>query len=244
MKPADRSTSPVGTEALDAMEAAERYHAYIAAEVERAFAGYDTRIVDFGAGTGTVARLLCREGRKLICVEPDDAVRARLAAAGLDAVAALEEIEPRSVQSVLLVNVLEHIADDVAVLRAIRERMVAGGRLFVWVPAGDWLYSPFDAGVGHVRRYSRGNLARTIEHAGFEILVARYTDPLGAVAAALYKIGSGRGGEGELSSRSVAIFDRFVFPVSRRLQKLTGRFSGKNLLVVARAAGDDRADTA
>ena len=57
-----------------------------------------------------------------------------------------------------MINVLEHIDDDQGVLRSISDRLEPGGHVAIWVPAFTLLYSPFDAKLGHVRRYRRRQL--------------------------------------------------------------------------------------
>jgi SAM-dependent methyltransferase len=224
------ATQPAGTEALDAMEGAARYHAYLTEEIEAAFGAGGRSVIDFGAGIGTIASRLDDGRRQLRCVEPDDSARSALVRAGLTAVASLDELPLGWADGAVVVNVLEHVVDDAAVLRKLGEHLVLGGRLFVWVPAGDWLYSKFDASVGHVRRYSAGNLRRTLESAGFDVIDVRYADPLGVIAAALYKWGRQ---SGSLNSNAVRLYDRLVFPFSRSLQPITGKLLGKNLLAVA-----------
>jgi hypothetical protein len=65
---------------------------------------------------------------------------------------------------------------------------------------------------------------------GFRVVSCAYADSLGFLASLLYR---GFRGSGELRKRSVALYDRFVFPVSRMLDALTHRWFGKNLLMVA-----------
>ena len=70
--------------------------------------------------------------------------------------------DDRKFDSVVLVNVLEHIDDDVGALADLRELLEPGGRLCVFVPAFDGLYSDFDRRIGHRRRYRRSQLVTAV----------------------------------------------------------------------------------
>ena len=67
-------------------------------------------------------------------------------------------------------DVLEHIEDDVAVLQRMRDAVRPGGGLLIAVPQHEWLWSTADDQAYHVRRYTRRELVRIIEDAGFEVL--------------------------------------------------------------------------
>jgi SAM-dependent methyltransferase len=75
---------------------------------------------------------------------------------------------------VACLDVLEHLDDDVAGLRAIADLMSPGGQLVVTVPAYDWLWSGEDEISAHRRRYTRASLLRAARDAGFEVLFASY----------------------------------------------------------------------
>jgi hypothetical protein len=86
-----------------------------------------------------------------------------------------ERIRPSTVAAML--DVIEHIDDDVTALAAWRERMDPGTRLVVTVPALQWAFSSWDVDLGHHRRYSRPGLRRTLEAAGFSVQRCDYLFP-------------------------------------------------------------------
>jgi len=232
MRTADERYS--GTGNLEAMASAVRYNAFIRDLVLRhapARAPGDL-VVDFGAGIGTFSDMF--PVRDLLCVEQDPAQRASLQARGI-ATAGLEDIAGSSVAFIYSINVLEHVADDDAVLRALREKLRPGGRLLVYVPAFRILWTDMDDLVGHVRRYRLGELVGKAEGAGLRVLHAEYADSAGFFATLLFKVlGRLRGGGGRLSPAAVALFDRVAFPVGRMLDRLLlRRLFGKNVVVVA-----------
>jgi SAM-dependent methyltransferase len=71
--------------------------------------------------------------------------------------------------TIVCLNVLEHVTDAAAALRNFHDTLQPGGGVVVLVPQGQWLYGTIDAAVGHVRRYSRDELRAALEQAGFRV---------------------------------------------------------------------------
>ena len=218
-----------GLENLEAMQFAEKYNRFLTSLVTQHVDG--TAVLDFGAGAGTFAVPVAGSGLQVSCLEPDPALRAQLSAGGFATYAELSQVPLRSLDSIYTLNVLEHIKDDGTALLALAKCLRPNGRLIIYVPAFNLLYSAMDRQVGHFRRYRRPGLTRKLEASGFRVRKARYVDSLGFLAALLYKLIER--GDGTLSPKSIQLYDRFVFPVSVAIDRLTGGRFGKNLLVVA-----------
>lgn len=207
---------------LEVMEEAVRYNRFLLGLIEPR-----GRVLDFGAGSGTFARPLAASGVDLVCVEPHP----RDELQGLRVYRDAREIEPKSIDLVYSFNVLEHIEDDAAALAALRRVLKPGGRLLLYVPAFMALYSAMDRRVGHLRRYTKTTLRDVVLDAGFTVHDVRYADSLGFLATLGYKaIGSK---SGELNPRSVRLYDRYVFPLSRMLDHVLDPLIGKNLILRA-----------
>lgn len=219
------------TPLLDVLDHAERYNRHLLEQVV-AFAGASRSVLDFGAGTGRLAISLAALGFDVTCVEPDPALRERLSHANLASVSALAEVGERRFDYAVSMNVLEHIPDDAEAARALHDRLVPGGRCLIYVPAFPMLWTANDTLVGHQRRYRRSALARLFRDAGFAVDDVRYVDSLGFLAALAYRL-AGRG-DGQISARSVRIYDRVLFPLSLLLDRALHRLAGKNLLLRAR----------
>jgi len=140
-----------GVENLEVMREAENYNRYLLGLVTRYAAGAK-RVIDFGAGSGTFAVPCSAAGLDVTAVEPDDRLRAMLVQQGVRATSTVEALPDRAFEYAYTLNVLEHIHDDVAALRALRLKLIAGGRLFVYVPAFPVLFTSMDAKVRHIRR--------------------------------------------------------------------------------------------
>ncbi|HET7923759.1 MAG TPA: class I SAM-dependent methyltransferase [Rhodanobacteraceae bacterium] len=227
-------TPYTGVENLEVMREAENYNRYLQSLVERHAAGA-TRVIDFGAGSGTFAIPCAAAGFDLTAVEPDEHLRAMLAAARIRAVADVTALPDEGFQFAYTLNVLEHIEDDVGALRALRAKLVPRGCLLAYVPAFPVLTTSMDVRVRHIRRYTRATLRGSLEAAGFEIREMRYADSLGFAATLMFKaLDDGRGG---VNRSLLRLYDRLAFPVSRALDTLTHRWFGKNLLALAAKPG-------
>ncbi|MEO8572924.1 MAG: class I SAM-dependent methyltransferase [Pyrinomonadaceae bacterium] len=231
-------TTYVGTD-LEAMSFAENYHRWILSEL-RPYLGKS--LVEVGAGTGSFSELLleCRP-TSLILVEPSEMVsklRERISTVKTGATLRIldssfrevsDEIAGAKPDSVIYVNVLEHIEDDSAELAAVFDALAPGGRVFIFVPAHPWLYGAFDASVGHFRRYRRSELEQRTRAAGFEILVLKYFDFVG-IAPWWVKYRLLR--SAKLEPKAVELYDRWAVPVTRALESAFTPPTGKNLLMI------------
>jgi SAM-dependent methyltransferase len=220
-----------GVDNLEVMREAENYNRYLLDLVLR-HAGAATRIMDFGAGTGTFTLPCVAAGLDVTAVEPDERLRANMEQAGIHTVANVAALPDETFHFAYSLNVLEHIPDDAAALRAIRAKLAPGGRLLIYVPAFPVLYTSMDAKVGHVRRYRQATLKASVVAAGFDVEQVRYVDSLGFIATLLFKLLDN--GRGDINRSMLRLYDRVVFPVSRLLDGLAHRWFGKNVLLVAR----------
>lgn len=220
-----------GTENLEIMVEAVNYNAFLASLI-RSQARPGEVVLDFGAGIGTFAKALALDGHRVQCIEPDQRQRERIVQAGLFAYADISNLADQSVDLLYSLNVLEHIGDDVAVLRACHEKIKPGGRVLIYVPAFQVLYSSMDKLVGHYRRYTRSDLAEKMRLAGFEVIRNEYVDSAGFLASLLFKaFGSD---SGVINRDALILYDRYAFPVSRLLDRVLNRVFGKNVLLLAR----------
>lgn len=136
----------------------------------------------------------------------------------------------RRYDSVVLVNVLEHIPDDLGALRDLRALLKPGGRLIVFSPAFEGLYSDFDRKIGHHRRYRRSQLITLADRAGLQFVEARYVNSVGAFAWWLF---ARRMRQTPTQGWSVKLYDRAVVPVLRRVETRRTPDFGLSVLLVA-----------
>jgi SAM-dependent methyltransferase len=229
----DASGAYTGVDNLEVMASAKKYLRFLNDSIAKA-AGPPRpgqRLLDFGAGVGTHAFDLRTRGYDVSCAEIDDGLRERLAGEGFDTRPSTADFDPETFDVVYTMNVLEHIDDDLAALQGLHRVLKPSGRLVVYVPALQVLYSSMDRKVGHLRRYHRRPLIDLVGTAGFAVESGAYVDSLGYFSTLVYKAVGSR--NGDISTGSVSLYDRVVFPISRAADRVVGRGFGKNLLLIA-----------
>jgi glycosyltransferase involved in cell wall biosynthesis len=169
------TTDQDGGEILDRLNRAPRFTRWMA-DVVRRYVG--DRVLEIGAGTGNMSvNLMPRSIYWATDINP----------AYLDYLARLRAMRPymrvactdagdvgtfpggQEFDTVVCLNVVEHIQDDVGALRNIRTILVNGGRAIVLVPCGPWLYGSLDEVLGHCRRYTSARLTAVAQEAGFQV---------------------------------------------------------------------------
>lgn len=166
---------------------------YIAWQLDQFRPFLGARILEVGCGVGSVlAQLGDRELLMGVDVEQDilDFARsrfnghARYEFAHLD-VAALNEsqladLKQHRFDTVVCINVLEHVPDDERAMNAMADILVPGGTLNLLVPAHPMLYGPYDKMEGHFRRYTRKRLRELVSKAGLEAIRLYHFNAVGA----------------------------------------------------------------
>lgn len=216
---------------LDSMESAVNYNDWVVS----LFAPYLLGpICEVGAGTGTITERIATSG-DVIALEPSSIGVRKLHERfeGVNGITVVQgtatDLDPASVNSVVLSNVLEHIEDDEGTLKSIFDALSPGGHLMVFCPAFMFLYTDFDRSIGHIRRYRLGELEAKVRAAGFEICERRYVNPLGAIAWFIVGKVLRRP---QTESGLVRIWDRLVVPVTRVVERQIRFPFGQSVLVV------------
>jgi SAM-dependent methyltransferase len=151
----------------------------------------------------------------------------------------LEEFVPSDrYDSVVMINVLEHIEHDIAALEALRGALRPGGHLVIWVPAFQVLYSEMDRRIGHYRRYTRASLEARLVAAGYTVAESRYVNSLGMVAWFVF---CRLLGQESSQGWAVQTWDRLAVPVLRFAEDHVRSPFGLSVFCAARPAGQDSA---
>jgi phospholipid N-methyltransferase len=199
-------------------------------------------VLEVGAGTGTMTQCLV-DRRRVVALELEpeyvDALHRRFAPNRnveiIEGSATNAELLGRAadsrIDSAMSFNVLEHIPEDVEVLRAVHSVLPIGGRFFCFVPAFPWLYGAMDQALGHVRRYTKYELITKMRSVGLRVVDARYVHLPGFFLWFLNgRVVRSPGVAG--GKRSVLMYDRIAVPVIRRLEGRWRPPFGQSLLVV------------
>ena len=220
---------------LEAMSFANNYHRWLIAEFMPYIKG---AVAEVGAGVGNVSRLILEADiESLAAFEPSanmypllqEALSTDKRAQAVNGFFGEGQVG-EGFDTVMYVNVLEHIEDDAAELAKVRAALAQEGYLLIFVPALPWLYSELDRQVGHFRRYTKSGLVELVQKAGFSIVDVHYFDVAGILPWYIHftllknQIGGG----------SVSLYDRLVVPTMRVIEGLVPPPIGKNLLLVAK----------
>lgn len=83
--------------------------------------------------------------------------------------------------TIVMIDVLEHIEKDEEALKLIHDRLNSSGRVVILVPAYQFLYGKRDKNIGHFRRYTRNGLKKKLKESGFDVIESRYWNMLGVI---------------------------------------------------------------
>jgi SAM-dependent methyltransferase len=138
------------------------------------------------------------------------------------------------VDTIVAMNVVEHIDDDVGALRDLATALIPGGRVVIWVPGYPQLYGDFDRKVGHVRRHTPKTLRDHVTRAGLNVEVCHPVNFLGGIA---WWMAVRRGGVGYPKPRLVWLYDNVAIPVTRTLERAIRPPFGQTVFCVASKPG-------
>jgi 2-polyprenyl-3-methyl-5-hydroxy-6-metoxy-1,4-benzoquinol methylase len=195
------------------------------------------RILEVGAGHGSITNWLARHGEVVAtdlserCVDVLERKYGGLPHVTVHHGEVTGDGVGYDYDSVVLVNVLEHIEDDADFLRQLAEHLRPGGRLLIFVPAFETLYSDFDRAIGHHRRYRLSTMATTVDKAGLEVADVRYVNSVGAVA---WWMMVKQLRQTPARTAAVKLYDRAIVPALRRREARRPPKFGQSVFCVAR----------
>jgi SAM-dependent methyltransferase len=142
----------------------------------------------------------------------------------------LVSLKKENFDFIYALNVLEHIKNDISSLKNWVQYLKPGGLILIYVPAFQVLFSSMDKKVGHFRRYRKSELEAIAGHLNLSIVELKYADSLGFFIYLVYKfIGDKDCG---INPGALKIYDKFIFPLSIKLDKFFNFVLGKNVYIV------------
>ena len=214
---------------LDVFAAATHWKAYWASRLRRWIRG---DVLENGAGLGANTSLLQNPDiRSWQCLEPDAKLAATLtrAVAHLPAcsvkVGTIAGAADSRFDAILYIDVLEHIEADRAELAAAANLLRPGGSVIVLSPAHQFLFSEFDASIGHYRRYNRKSLL-ACSPPGCRLAAMFYLDCVGMLASLANRVMLR---QGTPAAAQIALWDNYMVPVSRVIDPLLCYRLGKTI---------------
>ena len=198
------------------------------------------RVLDVGAGIGETAKTLASPHHKRwLCLEPDlrmaEQIAHRISSRDLPQncevrAGTIDDIGERDFSAVLYIDVLEHIRNDREELYKASERLRPNGRVVVLAPAHQWLYTPFDRAIGHIRRYSLSDL-RALTPPELSEESGIYLDSVGLLASLANRLIL----KSQMpTARQIATWDGVMVPISQLIDPAFLYRLGKSVLAIWR----------
>lgn len=229
----------IGTE-LEVFADAVHWKSYFARQL-RAFIGGD--VLEVGAGIGgTTKALATGQERSWTCLEPDAELAETLQsnlrsdpnlnAMPIDVkICSIAELPADAMyDSILYIDVLEHIERDAEELQQAAKHLKPNGHLVVLSPAHQLLWSPFDEAIGHFRRYSL-KMLRDAGPSDCQLVRLRYLDSVGLLASLANRLVLKSSSP---NKKQIALWDRFMVPVSTWIDPVSFYRLGKSVIGVWR----------
>lgn len=227
-------TAYQGSDELVILEELRNYNSSICKKIAKHISSPNKTVIDFGAGRGTLAKILRNGGFDINCVEIDPNLQSELRSNHFKTYSQLSDLQDQSCDFVYSSNVLEHIEDDREALLSIFQKLKPSGQLYLYLPAFSCLYTDFDKKIGHYRRYHYKDLNEKLSQAGFQIQEWGYADSLGFFATYILKFLDN--GKTIISARKIQFYDKVLFPISKLMDVILSPFFGKNIYFLVQKA--------
>ncbi len=202
------------------------------------------RILEIGPGFGSLAERLMKSGYDYAAIDQNEEIIDRLCASrtlpdnrgivgDVTSPSLLSVWETFKPDTLISMNVLEHIQDDTNHLRSL-SKIFPGARLLLFVPAHPFLYSRMDQEAGHFRRYTKAGLRQLLKECGLMVDRLVYMNAVGTltwlISARLFNCPL----QGASTRRQMILFDRLILPWAKHLDYLFSSCTGQSLFAAAR----------
>jgi hypothetical protein len=195
-------------------------------------------VIEVGAGLGSFTKYLCNKSHgRWLCLDPDAnhvAHLKNLVAAGklLPCCEArcglLAELAPEDTDTIIYIDVLEHIENDEGEMRVAATHLAAGGHLVTLSPAFNFLYSPFDEALGHYRRYNAKDAER-LTVTSLALKRVFFLDSLGYFVSAANRLVMRAS---QPSVQQIQFWDKVIVPVSGFVDKIFHQLFGRSIVMI------------
>ncbi|MEJ7848415.1 MAG: class I SAM-dependent methyltransferase [Pyrinomonadaceae bacterium] len=198
-----------------------------------------TNVLEVGAGIGATAQTLCDGSReRWVCLEPDPSLAGQISGkietgdlpkcCSVRTGTTSDLFGPEKFDTILYIDVLEHIETDREEMQNAFDLLGEGGHLIILSPAHQGLYTPFDAKIGHFRRYTKATLCAVIPE-NLQLINLIYVDSFGALASAAnrYILKSDMP-----TKKQIQFWDTKIIPFSRFFDAKLGYSVGKSVIGV------------
>ncbi len=169
-----------------------KYRAEVIHNIFLKFLNTENLTIDIGGGNGYTTNFLEKRNINTALLEPALEACANAKKRGLNnivcGVLSDEDVTDNSIDQAMLLDVLEHIENDVDFLKLLNKKMLSEGKALITVPAMKILWSSEDDSAGHFRRYNLKLLKETAEKAGFKVEYINYFFEFGVLPILLIRV--------------------------------------------------------
>ena len=198
------------------------------------------KVLELGSGIGTFSLRIIKHCKELTVSDIDQnhlhlleerfVGNRRVQVKKIDATHVDQHVEEESYDSIVSLNMMEHVDDDVSMLKGINKVLKTGGNLLLLVPAHQFLYGSLDEEIDHKRRYSRSELKRKLQQSGFELEKFYHMNMFSTLGWVFnFKILKRK----KMPLSTIKLVDKFV-PLFETIEKIVPVPFGLSIFVVAR----------
>jgi 2-polyprenyl-3-methyl-5-hydroxy-6-metoxy-1,4-benzoquinol methylase len=200
-------------------------------------------IMDVGCGHGTFVDFI-KERKKILLTEvsPEAVARLRrkykknknisILKLDLSKDGSASKMKKRKADTIVCLNVLEHVREDSALIKNARKVIRPKGKLVLYVPAKKFLFGTLDINLGHFRRYEKRGLETMLAKNGFKVIMSKYVNLIGVLSWFLYSRILKRK---KVKAERILFYDRWFVPFLSIAEKIIPIPIGQSLLIIAEA---------
>lgn len=227
------------TKGLEITEKARNYNCWLF-EVIKPYLG--KRVLEIGSGLGTFTKMFSAKNF-VIASEVDTQYlgmlkekfknKKNVLVTKMDAqkISQLKAMKNKNIDTIVAINVLEHIKDDLGALENFYSVLPPGGKIILFVPAFPVLLGEWDRKIGHFRRYTKNDLESKIKSCGFSPVKSSYFNSLGFLSWWFNKVIKKTPADNIVVIQA-RIFDRYVVPLLAAIEKFLKPPVGQSLIVI------------
>lgn len=229
---------PLGSETLKIISKASRFNHWMYSEIKSFLKG---EILEIGSGIGNISQFVVADGLPITLSDfnPDYYQWLKKKFSGSTTVKDITQINLlhpefqkeysllyEKFDTVFLLNVIEHIEDDILAIKNCKYLLKQNGHLVLLAPAYNWLYCRFDRELGHYRRYTLDSMGAILKSSGLYIHSGNYFNGAGIIGWLLWgKIMKKK----MIGDKEMSVFNRFV-SIARIIDKITAKRTGLSVI--------------
>jgi len=234
----DSTPNPSGFDTMaNAIEFANNYNNWILSKFRNYVEG---SLLEIGTGQGNFRKYF-KSISNYISIDLDESVIERAKARNpndsyfkidITKKEDIDKLKKYPIDTILCVNVLEHIEDDKQAIENMMSLLKPEGNLLLFVPAFGSIYNKLDELAGHYRRYNRSSIKKLVENQSYQIVLNQYFNPIGFFTWWVQKFFTHKNLNSDSINKQVIFFDKFIVPISKLFNPLTKLIFGQSVICV------------